>query len=438
MSEILSFTGKEEKDALGALRVDIEKGGIIRRVPPNPFFSEKDFNQELDVFRFIKFSTERLGNHFLGKLLPQREVKDSFLWEFNGEQFLQKSIKSVATITNEEDRFVVINEEFFLLPREYKENTNILSALETFKIGYAEKDLSPEKKSAFQKKIDATIAAAKRMEMKENYLQSLNIALHLFLHNPKNFSLTPSQFNSLCTEIRVFYTRKMFSEMTGDEFYAWKEKYPAKNKEDRKQIAKRIQKSSGEYKRDDDFLEKNIRLDAIPDDLFRWNVKAKKEGNGNMQEVSLREFIQTNSLDGKTYGDYLNAIETRMGIPQNYLSAIAKKESQGDPLAVSPSYAFGLFQLLPVVSDHHKSDHPQFHGDVNPFNVYMAPFRAGEKLIELKNSKRVIEKTKEGKNIYAPQNRTWTEVIEDYNADKNKKDYGREVLSIAEELLKKS
>ena len=52
--------------------------------------------------------------------------------------------------------------------------------------------------------------------------------------------------------------------------------------------------------------------------------------------------------DGSAYVPYLNQVEQRFGLPQNFLAAVAFQESSFDPQAVnSSSGATGMFQLLP-------------------------------------------------------------------------------------------
>lgn len=172
----------------------------------------------------------------------------------------------------------------------------------------------------------------------------------------------------------------MFAEMSGDEFVSWKKK------DGRKKIAQYIQKPAGIYVKDNHFLSHILTLSSVPNENYQWNLKAKQEGDEDMRTLSLRNFIQNNNLIGKTYKEYLNTIEIYFHIPPSYLIGIAKKESQGDTMAVSSSYAFGLFQLLPVISDNHNDSLPEFHGNINPFNPYLSAFRAAEKLVELKNS----------------------------------------------------
>lgn len=239
--------------------------------------------------------------------------------------------------------------------------------------------------------------------MSDNYFSALSIALHLSLHNPKNFSLSPPQFDQLCTHTRIFYTRKMFSEMSGDEFAKWEQK------QGRKGIAQKIRKKPMQYEKNLGFLKVPIFTHQVEGKQYAWSMLGEKEKH----IINLSSFFTRYSLNGKTYGDFLHAVEREFSLPKGLLSALATHESKGDHLAVSSSYAFGLFQLLPIVSHHSPKASSEFFGNVNPFDVFLSAFRAAEKLQE------DYQRT-----------HSWKETIKSYNGGKKQEEYFQSVNKI--------
>ncbi len=370
--------------------------------PENPY--QKKIEERVDIARWIIARTQVLGNRMLGELLESmgynsvQKLKNGFLY-FDGKEFQRLGPDSdVLRNLGKEDRIAVDSEGTVIVARYARYSPQLrdlsLRSFEDDKEGLREKTL------LFQEQVRKTLALTNRKPytLTQEYRLLLKSSLTILLHDPKNGELSVSQFDDLCTEVRFFYTRKMFSQMTGEQYQE------TRNTLQEKGLDLVIGKKRGDILHNPYFGDMKISASSVPNPKFTWNIKNRGDRDGeNMQMVNIPEFIREKNL--KTYHEYLNAIEVRFKIPHNLLYAICWHESKGDPFAVSrsmPTGARGIFQMKPIVTNNHDDKIPQFHGSVNPYDIYGSAFRAAEKLTE---------------EYYGKGNRDWKSAIGWYNGD---------------------
>lgn len=206
----------------------------------------------------------------------------------------------------------------------------------------------------YKKRIQLTLNVAKRKTNTEQ-LNKIKKALETLFLTHKNGEISSIKFDKECTKIRKtmmiefekqriknFEKMKIkFQTMSGEEFSKLYKKYGGGSKF-RKLMGIKKPKKTGVFKKDDNFLNKEI-------------LNSKKTYKELIQEVS-REAIKEFKIIAS-----LKTIE-------NLAIAIIYHESKGDPLAISKSYSLGISQLGSDMFRGGKNKAKFNQTPVNPFN----------------------------------------------------------------------